>query len=27
VKGYAENYAGKYIFNANVFTIATTISL
>lgn len=26
-KGYAENYAGIYKFNANVFTIATTISL
>jgi long-chain fatty acid transport protein len=26
-KGYAENYAGKYNFNANVFTLATTISL
>jgi hypothetical protein len=27
VKGYAENYAGIYKFNANVFTLATTISL
>jgi hypothetical protein len=26
-KGYAENYAGKYKFNANVFTLATTINL
>jgi long-chain fatty acid transport protein len=27
VNGYAENYAGKYNFNANVITLATTISL